>query len=62
MQRRSRNKDWADKIANELKAFLALLIFHGIIGKPTNQMYFSRKEVLETPVFGELISQKRLLF
>ncbi|KAK8775895.1 hypothetical protein V5799_030759 [Amblyomma americanum] len=50
---------WKLADRNEIMVFLALMILQGIVGKPQVEMYWSTKEVLETPVFRKAMSRNR---
>ncbi|XP_042149570.1 piggyBac transposable element-derived protein 4-like [Ixodes scapularis] len=50
---------WKLLTAQELKVFLALTLPQGIIDKPELAMYWSARRILQTPIFGELMSKNR---
>ncbi|KAG0414573.1 hypothetical protein HPB47_008269 [Ixodes persulcatus] len=55
----SRAAAWKLLTAEELKVFLALILLQGIIDKPELAMYWSTRRILQTPIFGELMSKNR---
>lgn len=59
MRRESRDLAWKETNPNEIKLLLGLLFLQGIVQKPTNEMFFSRKPLLKTPIFYETMSHKR---
>ena len=44
---------------NEMKKFLGLIFRTGIICKPTLKDYWSTDSMIETPIFGKVISRNR---
>jgi hypothetical protein len=54
---RSLVRQWAPVAENEIYVVLGLYLLMGIIQKPTLQTYFSRKRILSTQGFGDLISR-----
>ncbi|GFU80506.1 piggyBac transposable element-derived protein 4 [Trichonephila clavipes] len=50
---------WSDTNANELRVFFATLILQGIITKPTVRMFWSKRKLIETPSFSNLMSLRR---
>lgn len=55
----SRSHHWRETNANELRVFFATLILQGIITKPTVRMYWSKRKLIETPSFSNLMSSRR---
>jgi hypothetical protein len=55
----SRTHHWSETNANELRVFFATLILQGIITKPTVRMYWSKRKLIETPSFSNLMSSRR---
>ncbi|GFS30548.1 piggyBac transposable element-derived protein 4 [Trichonephila inaurata madagascariensis] len=55
----SRTHHWSETNANELRVFFATLILQGIIKKPTVRMFWSKRKLIETPSFSNLMSSKR---
>jgi hypothetical protein len=56
---RSLCRQWASVTENEMFVMLGLYLLMGIIQKPTLRSYFSRKRILSTPWFGDIISRDR---
>ncbi|KAG8230675.1 hypothetical protein J437_LFUL010489 [Ladona fulva] len=50
---------WVPTTPNEIRVYLGLLMLMGIIQKPSLRMYFSRKHILETPFFPNVMSEER---
>ena len=46
---RSQARHWMDTNPNEMKTLIELLILQGIVQKPENGMYFSKRESIVTP-------------
>ncbi|CAH1953596.1 unnamed protein product [Acanthoscelides obtectus] len=55
----SRAKKWFDTDSNEIRTFIGLLILQSICPKPEYKMYFTRRESIETPVYSEVIGERR---
>ena len=55
----SRSKAW--KLVNiyEMKKFLGLMFLTGIIRKPTLEDYWSTDRMIETPIYGKVMSRNR---
>ncbi|KAM7306084.1 piggyBac transposable element-derived protein 4-like [Ixodes scapularis] len=53
ISRGSRVKAWKPVTEAEMKVFFALLLLQGIVDKPVVEWYWSKRRVIETPVFGE---------
>lgn len=56
---RSLARQWTPVTENEIYVVLGLFLLMGIIQKPTVRTYFSRKRILSTPGFGDVISRNR---
>ena len=50
-----------DKNPTEMKTLTGLLILQGIVQKPENGMYCSKKESIVTPYFSQIMTEKRFL-
>jgi len=61
MKQRSRANDWFPTNNTEIKCFMATLVLHGIIRKPTLQMYYSKRETIFTPFFSKVMPRERFL-
>jgi len=46
---KSRARSWMDTNPTEMKTLIGLLILQGIVQKPENGMYFSKRESIVTP-------------
>ena len=55
----SRLRQWFDTTMNELKSFIALSLYMGVIWKPKLKMYWTTKPMLETPYVRRLMTEKR---
>ncbi|PNF34265.1 hypothetical protein B7P43_G16895 [Cryptotermes secundus] len=58
-QKKSWFQKWVPTTSNEIRVFLGLLMLMGKIQKPNLRMYFSRKHMLETPFFPNVMSEER---
>ena len=56
---RSRAVGWMDTNLTEMKALIGQLILQGIVQKPENGMYFSKRESTVTPYFSKIMIKKR---
>jgi hypothetical protein len=56
---RSLVRKWTRVTENEIYVVLGLYLLMGIIQKPTLRSYFSRRRILSTPGFGDVISRER---
>ncbi|GBM85351.1 PiggyBac transposable element-derived protein 4 [Araneus ventricosus] len=50
---------WKDVTSEELKRFISLLIIQGIVQKPTEKWFWSKRPILCTPFFGNVMNEKR---
>jgi hypothetical protein len=57
---RSLVRQWTPVTEGEIYFVLGLYLLMGIIQKPTLMLYFSRKRIVSTPGFGDVISRDRL--
>ncbi|GBN73012.1 PiggyBac transposable element-derived protein 4, partial [Araneus ventricosus] len=55
----TRALQWKDITSEELKRFISLLILQGIVQKPTEKWFWSKRPILCTPVFGNVMNEKR---
>ncbi|GLV54168.1 uncharacterized protein CBL_21012, partial [Carabus blaptoides fortunei] len=58
-KKHSRILKWTPTDRNELRIFFALLILQGIIQKPDIEMYWSKKHIIDTPFFPEIMPYRR---
>jgi len=56
---RSPARSWMDTNPTEMKTPIGLLILQGIVQKPENGMYFSKRESIVTPYFSQIMTEKR---
>jgi len=56
---RSRARSWMDTNPAEMKILIGLLILQGIVQKPENGMYFSKRESTVTPYLLQIMTEKR---
>ncbi|XP_040068000.1 piggyBac transposable element-derived protein 4-like [Ixodes scapularis] len=54
-------KTWRQINKKELMTFFALIILQGVIEKPDVKPYWSTREVLRTPAFGDVMSRDRFM-
>lgn len=57
----SRAKKWTETTREEMRAFVGLLIYQGIVRKPSEDMYWSTRYSLSTPFVGEVMSHSRFV-
>ena len=55
----SRIRQWVDMTMEELKSFIALLLYMGVIWKPELKLYWTTKPMFETPYVRRLMTEKR---
>ena len=55
---RSRARSRMDTNPTEMKTLIVLLILQGIVRKPENRMYFSKRESIVTPYFSQIMTEK----
>lgn len=55
----SRALKWKETDSNEVKRFLALLLLQGVVQKPVEKFFWSKRPILCTPFFGSVMSQPR---
>ncbi|GFO20193.1 PiggyBac transposable element-derived protein 4, partial [Plakobranchus ocellatus] len=51
--------DWKPVTRREIHVYLALMILSGIVNKPQQRLYWSKRPCLYTPIFGQSIPHKR---
>jgi len=56
---RSRARSWIDTDQIEIKTLIELLSLQGIVQKPENGTYFSKKESTVMPYFSQIMTEKR---
>ncbi|CAH2019884.1 unnamed protein product [Acanthoscelides obtectus] len=56
---RSRVRAWTQTDANEIKTFLGLLLLQSVCVKPSYEMYFSKRESIETPFFSKVMTERK---
>lgn len=55
----SRALDWEETNTEELMCFLALLLLQGIVQKPVEKWFWSKRPALSTPFFRQVMTEKR---
>jgi hypothetical protein len=55
----SRTHGWKEMNRSEIMKLLAFFLLQGLHQKPDNKSYFSRRKILETPIFLDLFSERR---
>ncbi|GFV40118.1 piggyBac transposable element-derived protein 4 [Trichonephila clavipes] len=58
-RRHSRSKKWKPTSKEEMHVFIALIILQGIIKKPTNEQYWSKRHFISTLFFSKVMSYRR---
>ncbi|XP_049954903.1 piggyBac transposable element-derived protein 4-like [Schistocerca serialis cubense] len=56
---RSRVHSWQNTTRDKVKTLIGMLVLQGILHKPDHKMYFSKRESVDTPFFGKVMSEKR---
>nr|CAH7735314.1 unnamed protein product [Callosobruchus chinensis] len=56
---KSRVRKWKITCSNEIRTFIGLTILQGICSKPSYEMYFTRRESIETPFFCKIMRESR---
>lgn len=59
LKEKSRVHYWSETDSDEIMKLLAFLLLQGLHQKPDNKSYFSRRKILETPIFLELFTERR---
>jgi len=54
-----RARSWMDTNPTEMKTLIGFLILQGIVQKPENGLYFSKRESIVTPYFSQIMTEKR---
>ncbi|GFW26533.1 piggyBac transposable element-derived protein 4 [Trichonephila clavipes] len=57
----SRWKKWTETNVEELRLFFAVLLLQGVIKKPEQEHYWSKRQTLSTPNFAKVIGRNRFL-
>lgn len=55
----SRALKWRETDHQEMKCFLALLLLQGVVQKPVEKWFWSKRPILHTPFFGKIMSSER---
>lgn len=55
----SRTLRWQETDSEEMKKFFALLILQGLVQKPVERWFWSKRPILLTPFFGQVMSSQR---
>ncbi|GBM21673.1 PiggyBac transposable element-derived protein 4 [Araneus ventricosus] len=58
---RSRWKKWTDTDEKELRLFFSVLFLQGIVKKPKQEYYWSKRHILQTPIFHQVIQKDRFI-
>lgn len=59
LKEKSRVHHWSATNKDEIMKLLAFFLLQGLHQKPDNKSYFSRRKILETPIFFELFTERR---
>ncbi|GFU95966.1 piggyBac transposable element-derived protein 4 [Trichonephila clavipes] len=54
----SRALKWKNTNKEEMKRFIALLLLQGVVQKPVEQWFWSKRPILSTPFFGKVMVHK----
>ena len=54
-------RDWVSTTTDELYAFFALVILMGVVIKKSMKDYWSKRAVIKTPFFSDVLSRRRFL-
>ncbi|KAG8237447.1 hypothetical protein J437_LFUL015975 [Ladona fulva] len=57
----SRAKDWHPVKPGEIRVFFGLIILQGIVSKPVEEWYWSKKQAIATPFFAQVMSYRRFV-
>ncbi|XP_023210227.1 piggyBac transposable element-derived protein 4-like [Centruroides sculpturatus] len=60
-QARSSRDQWEPVTVGEIYLFLAICILQGLLYKPSVKMYWSRNDLINTPIFGKLMTKSRYM-
>lgn len=55
----SRSLMWEETDIPEMRKFIAILILQGIIKKPVERWFWSKRPILHTPIFGQIMTSQR---
>ncbi|GFW95244.1 piggyBac transposable element-derived protein 4 [Trichonephila clavipes] len=55
----SRALKWKNTNKKEMKRFIALLLLQGVVQKPVEQWFWSKRPILSTPFFGKVMGEVR---
>lgn len=55
----SRSLKWQETSLEEMNKFFALLLLQGLVQKPVERWFWSKKPILSTPFFGQIMSVQR---
>ncbi|GFS41753.1 contactin [Trichonephila inaurata madagascariensis] len=55
----SRALKWKNTNKEEMKRFISLLLLQGVVQKPVEKWFWSKRPILSTPSFGKVISEVR---
>ncbi|XP_067122211.1 piggyBac transposable element-derived protein 4-like [Centruroides vittatus] len=58
-QARSSRDQWEPVTDKEMYIFLTICMLQGLLYKPAERMYWSRNDLLHTPIFSKLMTKKR---
>lgn len=57
----SRLMSWRPVTEADMKVFFGMLLLQGVVIKPQVQWYWTKRKVIETPIFGQVMSKARFL-
>ena len=55
----SRLLKWSTTNTKELMSFLGLLLLQGLVTKPVEKLFWSKRPILSTPFFGKVMTEQR---
>ncbi|XP_065642425.1 piggyBac transposable element-derived protein 4-like [Hydra vulgaris] len=56
---RSRVQKWIPLVRNDIRLYIAFILYRGILWKPTHAMYFSTNPLFDTPLIRKVLSFDR---
>ncbi|XP_035217648.1 piggyBac transposable element-derived protein 4-like [Stegodyphus dumicola] len=59
LKKESRAQKWYPTTKNEIMILLVVFTLQGIAKKPEEDLYWCKKEIFHTPIFGKLLSKRR---
>ena len=57
----SRDKRWKPRTVSELKAYVGIILYRGVVWKPTFSYYYTTNATFSTPMVSKVLSYNRLV-